>query len=338
MLAAVRQNGEALQFTQFKEDTEVVLAAVETNGMALEYASPELQNDAHTVLAAIRNNGVALKHASKRLRCDRNFVLDAVRATRASWLVKLAADNLSADEAFVQMCHEAAGNGLIFTYYHSYDCFQDMRRYLKTSGASIPGGKAYDLVIAKLREDQGSAATVWFDGIPVFGISADSGCWLHPSEECGRDNVEVPPKHDRHPMWNTMLESRISDLEPTVGSKHPCWCCHWLRAVKERHAEGYVICCTTSNIYQDDWVTKYNAGSSELSDARADQLRLGRENFKHGKPEGWGEGSIQISNGRTFLREAKVHPRTNLPLGVGCRWERRTLDGLGFPVYAFFMP
>lgn len=213
-----------------------------------------------------------------------------------------------------------------------------MRRYLKTSGASIPGGKAYDLVIAKLREDQGSAATVWFDGIPVFGISADSGCWLHPSEECGRDNVEVPPKHDRHPMWNTMLESRISDLEPTVGSKHPCWCCHWLRAVKERHAEGYVICCTTSNIYQDDWVTKYNAGSSELSDARADQLRLGRENFKHGKPEGWGEGSIQISNGRTFLREAKVHPRTNLPLGVGCRWERRTLDGLGFPVYAFFMP
>ena len=85
-------------------------------------------------------------------------------------------------------------------------------------------------------------------------------------------------------------------------------------------------------------MAKYGAGSSELSDASADQLRLPRETFKNGKPEGWGEGSIQVSNGRSFLREAKVHPRTKLPLGIGCRWERKALDGLEFPVYVFFMP
>ena len=37
-----------------------------------------------------------------------------------------------------------------------------------------------------------------------------------------------------------------------------------------------------------------------------------------------------------FSREAPVHPRINLPLGEGCRWERKTLDplveGLPLPV------
>ena len=44
------------------------------------------------------------------------------------------------------------------------------------------------------------------------------------------------------------------------------------------------------------------------------------------------------SGGGEFSREAPVHPRTNLPLGEGCRWERQTLDQMDFPVYAFFMP
>ena len=63
---------------------------------------------------------------------------------------------------------------------------------------------------------------MWFDTIPVFGFSADDGKWVHPSHDCGRDDVPVPPPEGRHPMWNSLVESRIERLQPEVGSKHPC--------------------------------------------------------------------------------------------------------------------
>ena len=66
------------------------------------------------------------------------------------------------------------------------------------------------------------SATVWFDEVPVFGFSADDGKWVHPSEDCGRDNVPVPRKEGRHQMWNTPVESRSKRLRPEVGSQHPC--------------------------------------------------------------------------------------------------------------------
>ena len=62
-----------------------------------------------------------------------------------------------------------------------------------------------------------------------------------------------------------------------------------------------------------------------------------RETFRNGRPDKWGEGVIEI-DGDEFSRQAPVHPRTNLPLGEGCRWERQTLDQMDFPVYALFMP
>ena len=48
--------------------------------------------------------------------------------------------------------------------------------------------------------------------------------------------------------------------------------------------------------------------------------------------------SLRGGAGGEFSREAPVHPRTNLPLGEGRRWERMTLDQLDFPVYAFSCP
>ena len=36
------------------------------------------------------------------------------------------------------------------------------------------------------------AATVWFGDEPVFGFANDDGTWLHPSDECGRDEVPMP--------------------------------------------------------------------------------------------------------------------------------------------------
>ena len=87
-----------------------------------------------------------------------------------------------------------------------------------------------------------------------------------------------------------------------------------------------------------EWVEKHGAGSSELSDSQADHFGLQREAFRHGRPANWGEHTIEIAGWGQVSRVAPVHERTQLPLGEGCRWERRTLDHLSFPVYAFFVP
>ncbi|CAK9088314.1 unnamed protein product [Durusdinium trenchii] len=298
----------------------------------------EMRNDPDIVLAAVMENGRTMEFASNALLNDRSFVLRAVQSTKATWLLNYCSRELQDDKEFQELVEQAAGTGLVFTCYHSFSCFDSVRNRFVATGASVPGGTAYDHVMTQLNKTSGGTATVWFDEIPVFGFSANKGEWVHPSEDCGRDYVPVPLQENRHEMWNSMVESRNTRLWPPVGSKHPCWCCHWLRKVKQKHAEGAVICIAVSNIYNKDWVDKYGAGSSELSDEAADKFGLKREQFRNGRPAGWGTGKIQISNGMTFSRVAPVHPHTGLPLGEGCRWERQALDSLEFPVFVFFMP
>ncbi|WP_044881509.1 DUF4116 domain-containing protein [Neochlamydia sp. EPS4] len=79
MLAAVKQNGLALQFAsrELKEDKEVVLAAVKQNGLALQFASQELKENKEVVLAAVKQNGLALQFVSEELKNGKDIVLAA---------------------------------------------------------------------------------------------------------------------------------------------------------------------------------------------------------------------------------------------------------------------
>ena len=54
-------------------DKEVVLAAVQQYGWALEWASKRLKNDKEVVLAAVQRHGCALRYASKALRVDKEI-------------------------------------------------------------------------------------------------------------------------------------------------------------------------------------------------------------------------------------------------------------------------
>mmetsp|Transcript_16218 Transcript_16218/g.30268 ORF Transcript_16218/g.30268 Transcript_16218/m.30268 type:complete len:412 (+) Transcript_16218:56-1291(+) len=62
-LAAVGQNPEALQYTRFTDDYEVVLVAVCGNGKVLEFASVELRRNHTIVCAAISSNPRARRFA-----------------------------------------------------------------------------------------------------------------------------------------------------------------------------------------------------------------------------------------------------------------------------------
>ena len=61
-----------------RDDYEGVLAAVQQNGLALEFASAELQDDTDAVLAAVRQSGLALQWASDDLQGDLDVVISAV--------------------------------------------------------------------------------------------------------------------------------------------------------------------------------------------------------------------------------------------------------------------
>lgn len=79
--AAVQHNGLDLEYvhdTQ-KYNPVTVRLAVQQNGLALEYAHDTQKNDPFTVSIAVKQNGLALKHASDFLKSDPGIVYEAVR-------------------------------------------------------------------------------------------------------------------------------------------------------------------------------------------------------------------------------------------------------------------
>ncbi|MBF8263256.1 MAG: hypothetical protein HW387_921 [Parachlamydiales bacterium] len=77
VLVAVQQNGMALQYASeaLKNNREIVLVAVQQNGRALQYASEALKDNREIVLVAVQQNGAALQYASEALRHDQTFSL-----------------------------------------------------------------------------------------------------------------------------------------------------------------------------------------------------------------------------------------------------------------------
>ena len=80
VLAAVQQNGIALERAAepLKADRGIVLAAVQQNGVALRYAAEPLKADRGIVLVAVQQEGTALEYAAKPLKADKDIVLAAV--------------------------------------------------------------------------------------------------------------------------------------------------------------------------------------------------------------------------------------------------------------------
>ena len=59
---------------------DLVLKAIKKNGLALEYASVNLQNDKEVVLKAIKQNEFVLKYASINLQNDKEFIIESINA------------------------------------------------------------------------------------------------------------------------------------------------------------------------------------------------------------------------------------------------------------------
>ncbi|CAE8611163.1 unnamed protein product [Polarella glacialis] len=76
---------------------EVVLAALQVDGLALQHASTELQGDRAIVLTALSENGLALSHASAVVRQDKEILTAAVRQAGGAAL-QFASEGLRSDQ------------------------------------------------------------------------------------------------------------------------------------------------------------------------------------------------------------------------------------------------
>jgi len=84
-----------------RADREIVLAAVELNGMALRWAAESLRADREVVLAAVATHGAALHFAADALRADREVVLAALRQSGGSALEDVAPSLKDDEEVLV---------------------------------------------------------------------------------------------------------------------------------------------------------------------------------------------------------------------------------------------
>ena len=113
VMATVGRSGSdlALAIPAFKADRDVVSAALQADGMALEDADPVFQADKEMVLLAVQSEGEALRYASQELRADKEVVMAAAEndAVALQWSVpELRADR----EVIMTAIHQNCSIGL----------------------------------------------------------------------------------------------------------------------------------------------------------------------------------------------------------------------------------
>lgn len=88
---------------RLKNDVEIVIQAVSSNGNNLEYASDELKNNKDFVLAAMKHLAEAYLYASKELRNHKEITLIAFKQAGEYMLRDLFEENeaLLTDDKFI---------------------------------------------------------------------------------------------------------------------------------------------------------------------------------------------------------------------------------------------
>ena len=101
VMAAVKENGEALQYAseELQADKKIIMYALKKDGRALLFASKLLKADKEVVMEAVKQDGRSLDYASKKLRSDKEVVMEAVKQQGSSF--EYASKELQADKDVV---------------------------------------------------------------------------------------------------------------------------------------------------------------------------------------------------------------------------------------------
>ena len=97
---------------EMKGNATVVTAAINQNGLALEYASREMQNNKHIVMAAVQQNGDALQYASEEMKNDPTVLIAAFRRMGIALTVDESKDNETLMASAMRKCQEHGGKNV----------------------------------------------------------------------------------------------------------------------------------------------------------------------------------------------------------------------------------
>jgi hypothetical protein len=114
ILAAVNGNGLALEYASeaLRADREVAVAAVNTKSNALRYVSETLKEDKKFLLAVVKKFVVVLIWGNEALRANREFVLAAVKQNGLA--LEYASEALSSDREVVLAAVKQNGDSLLY--------------------------------------------------------------------------------------------------------------------------------------------------------------------------------------------------------------------------------
>lgn len=110
VLACCSLEGRAQAEWKWRDDENVVMAAIQQNQPTLEHASPRLQNAKEVVMAAIQQKEPALEHASARLQDDKEVVMAAVK--QRGQALRHASTRLQNDKEVVMAAVQQQGQAL----------------------------------------------------------------------------------------------------------------------------------------------------------------------------------------------------------------------------------
>ena len=101
VMAAVKENGKALRHAseELQADKKIIMQALKKDGRALLFASKSLKADKEVVMEAVKQDGHSLDYASKKLRSDKEVVMEAVKQQGRSF--EYASKELQADKDVV---------------------------------------------------------------------------------------------------------------------------------------------------------------------------------------------------------------------------------------------
>jgi len=134
----------------YKNDKEIVMAAVKENGKALRHASEELQADKKIIMQALKKDGRALLFASKSLKADKEVVMEAVKQDGHSF--EYASKELRSDKEVVMEAVKQQGRSF---EYASKELQADKDVVIATIKSGYPDVLRYHSEITKkLRADK----------------------------------------------------------------------------------------------------------------------------------------------------------------------------------------
>lgn len=137
----------SLEYTgDYKDDKDVVIAAVASNGWHLEDASDRLKSDREVVLTAIANQPEAFEFASTSLSTDRSFLIDA--AYTNGFILRLTSNAIKSDRDVVLAAVTSRGEA----FHYASEALKEDREV--ALAAVISCGKAIRFVANQLQGDR----------------------------------------------------------------------------------------------------------------------------------------------------------------------------------------